>query len=68
VSELGADDRQVVVVGAGPAGIASALALNDVGVSPFVVDRADQVASSWRARYDRSRLNTSRELGDRPNV
>jgi glycine/D-amino acid oxidase-like deaminating enzyme len=50
VSELGAGDRQVVVVGAGPAGIASALALKDAGVSPLVVDRADQVASSWRGR------------------
>ena len=57
------------MIGAGPAGVASALALKDVGVSPLVVDRADQVASSWRGRYDRLRLNTWRrysQLPDRP--
>jgi cation diffusion facilitator CzcD-associated flavoprotein CzcO len=62
-------ERRVVVVGAGPAGIASALALKDVGVRPLVVDRADRVASSWRARYERLRLNTCRpfsHLPDRP--
>jgi cation diffusion facilitator CzcD-associated flavoprotein CzcO len=62
-------ERRVVVVGAGPAGIASALALKDVGVRPLVVDRAEQVASSWRARYERLRLNTCRpfsHLPDRP--
>jgi cation diffusion facilitator CzcD-associated flavoprotein CzcO len=61
--------HQVVVIGAGPAGVSSALALKDVGVSPLVVDQAEQVASSWRNRYDRLRLNTWRrysQLPDRP--
>jgi Pyridine nucleotide-disulphide oxidoreductase len=51
---------QVVVVGAGPAGVACALALEDAGIRPVVLDRAEQVASSWRGRYDRLRLNTTR--------
>lgn len=62
-------EREVVVVGAGPAGIAAALALKDRGVSPLVFDKADEVASSWRGRYDRLRLNTWRRfshLPDRP--
>ena len=58
-----------MVVGAGPAGIASALALKDAGLAPVVLDRANQVASSWRSRYDALRLNTWRRfshLPDRP--
>ena len=55
-------DHHVVVVGAGIAGIASALALKDAGLSPVVLDRADRVASAWRSRYDSLRLNTWRRL------
>ncbi|HSD23642.1 MAG TPA: NAD(P)/FAD-dependent oxidoreductase [Solirubrobacterales bacterium] len=59
-------ERQVIVVGAGPAGIASALALKDEGVTPVVLDQADQVASSWRSRYDGLRLNTWRRFSHLP--
>jgi cation diffusion facilitator CzcD-associated flavoprotein CzcO len=67
--ETFSDTRQVVVIGAGPAGLASALALKDAGLRPLVIDQADQVGSAWRGRYDRLRLNTSRftsHLPDRP--
>jgi cation diffusion facilitator CzcD-associated flavoprotein CzcO len=57
---------QVVVVGAGPAGLSNALALKDEGIQAVVVDQAEQVASSWRARYDRLRLNTCRPLSHLP--
>ena len=60
------DQPQVIVVGAGPAGIAGALALKDAEVRSVVVDRAEQVASSWRGRYDRLRLNTCRPLSHLP--
>jgi cation diffusion facilitator CzcD-associated flavoprotein CzcO len=62
----GMDMREVVVVGAGPAGVASALALKDRGLRPQVLDRADRVASSWHGRYDRLRLNTSRPISHLP--
>lgn len=48
----------VVVIGAGHGGIASALALRDRGIESVVLDAAEQVASSWRRRYDGLRLNT----------
>jgi hypothetical protein len=51
-------DAEVVIVGAGPC-VAAALALKDVGVRSVVLDRADDVASAWRGRHDRLRLNTS---------
>jgi cation diffusion facilitator CzcD-associated flavoprotein CzcO len=59
-------EHHVVVVGAGPAGIASALALKDAGLSPVVLDQADRVASSWRSRYDSLRLNTWRRFSHLP--
>lgn len=63
------EKREVAVIGAGPSGVAAALALKDAGIRPTVFDRADSVASSWRRRYDRLRLNTCRpfsHLPDRP--
>ena len=59
-------EHHVIIVGAGVAGIASALALKDAGLSPLVLDRADQVASSWRSRYDSLRLNTWRRFSHLP--
>jgi len=59
-------DSDVIIVGAGPCGVASALALKDVGIRSLVLDRADDVASAWRARYDRLRLNTARPLSHLP--
>ncbi len=52
-------DEQCVVIGAGPAGLGTAAMLRRRGVDALLVDRADVVAASWRARYDGFRLNTS---------
>jgi putative flavoprotein involved in K+ transport len=52
--------EQVVVVGAGPAGLAAAAMLKRRGVEPLVLERTGEVASSWRSRYDSLRLNTPR--------
>ena len=43
-------ENQVVVVGAGPAGLSNALALKDARVQAVVVDQADQVAPVVRKR------------------
>jgi cation diffusion facilitator CzcD-associated flavoprotein CzcO len=47
--------------------VASALALKDTGLRPLVLDQADSIGSSWRARYDRLRLNTSRWTSHLPD-
>jgi cation diffusion facilitator CzcD-associated flavoprotein CzcO len=60
-------DHQVVVIGAGPSGVATALSLRDRGLRPTLVDRADHVGSSWKSRYDRLRLNTGRRTSHMPN-
>jgi cation diffusion facilitator CzcD-associated flavoprotein CzcO len=59
-------ERRVVVVGAGPAGLASAAELGRRGIPVTVLERADHVASSWRSRYDRLRLNSSRPFSKLP--
>ena len=57
----------IVIIGAGPAGISVALSLRDRGLRPLLIDRADQVGASWRGRYDRLKLNTGRPFSHLPN-
>jgi cation diffusion facilitator CzcD-associated flavoprotein CzcO len=59
--------HDVAVIGAGPAGVAMALSLRDRGIKPLLIDRADDVGSAWRARYDVLRLNTGRPFSHLPN-
>lgn len=60
-----APEHQVVIVGAGSAGLAAALCLSDLAVRSVVVDRG-RVAASWRTRYDGLQLNTGREVSHLP--
>ncbi len=50
------------MIGAGVAGLSAAVELGRRGVGAVVLDRADQVGSSWAGRYDGLRLNTFRSL------
>ena len=52
----------VTVVGAGPAGLATSIALQGEGIQAVAVERADAVAAAWRTRPDRLRLNSSRAI------
>jgi indole-3-pyruvate monooxygenase len=56
----------VVVVGAGPAGLACAACLTRAGVSHVLVERKTEVASAWRGHYDRLHLHTSRGYSQLP--
>jgi hypothetical protein len=58
--------HQVVILGAGTSGLSAAVALADRGIRPLVIDRGDQVGSSWRSRYDRLCLNTGRQFSHLP--
>jgi putative flavoprotein involved in K+ transport len=55
-----AGEDPVLVAGAGAAGLASAAMLKRRGIPAVVLERTDQVASSWRGRYDSLILNTPR--------
>ncbi|MGN6168580.1 MAG: flavin-containing monooxygenase [Solirubrobacteraceae bacterium] len=58
----------VLIVGAGPAGLAAAAELGRRRLSALVLERGESVATSWRGRYDRLRLNTSRWTSNLPHV
>ena len=60
------EDHPVVIVGAGPAGLATAGALHAQGVPALVVDRSDDLGASWRGHYDRLHLHTVRWLSGLP--
>ncbi|MEL6306956.1 MAG: NAD(P)/FAD-dependent oxidoreductase [Chloroflexota bacterium] len=53
-------EHDVLVIGAGPSGIASAYALEQMDISYKVIDRADEIASTWAKLYPSLKLNTSR--------
>jgi cation diffusion facilitator CzcD-associated flavoprotein CzcO len=64
-------DSQVgktVVIGAGPAGLATAVQVRRSGVPVTVIERAGAVGASWRGRYDRLRLNSSRPFSKLPGA
>jgi cation diffusion facilitator CzcD-associated flavoprotein CzcO len=61
-------DEHVVIIGAGPAGLAAAWAIRRAGGEPLVVEQADAVAASWRGRHDHLRLNTHRALSHQPGA
>jgi cation diffusion facilitator CzcD-associated flavoprotein CzcO len=63
---MNAPENQVVIIGAGSAGLAAALCLSDLSLKSVVLDRGHQVGASWRSRYDRLRLNTGREYSHLP--
>jgi putative flavoprotein involved in K+ transport len=50
----------VLVIGAGPGGLAAAAELRRRGVGALVVDKATQLGSAWRNHYDRLHLHTVR--------
>lgn len=53
-------DADVLIVGAGPAGLAAAACLRRRGIDPLILDRGEQAGDSWRARYERLHLHTPR--------
>ena len=57
-----------VVIGAGPAGLATAACLGRLGVQACVLERAGDVGASWRAHYRRLHLHTVKELSALPGL
>jgi cation diffusion facilitator CzcD-associated flavoprotein CzcO len=57
-----------VVVGAGPAGLASAACLAKRGFDVTVLEAGPALGSSWRNHYDRLRLHTVKEHSGLPGL
>jgi putative flavoprotein involved in K+ transport len=58
--------HDVVIAGAGAAGLSVAAMLARRGVEPLLLEREAQVGMSWARRYDSLKLNTPRLLSSMP--
>jgi putative flavoprotein involved in K+ transport len=57
---------KAIVIGAGPAGLATAATLGKAGVPTTVLERSGAVAPAWRTHYERLHLHTVRWLSHLP--
>ena len=61
-------DTDVIVVGAGPAGMSVAACLRGRGIDTLVLDRGTAAGDSWRSRYERLHLHTPRVQSALPGL
>ena len=59
-------DEDILVVGAGPAGLAVSASLRRAGLPHVVVDRTHDVAASWKQHYERLHLHTVKRHSSLP--
>lgn len=59
---------EVIVVGAGPAGLAAGATLSGEGLRPILLERAAALGASWRGHYERLHLHTVRWLSGLPGL
>jgi cation diffusion facilitator CzcD-associated flavoprotein CzcO len=57
-----------IIVGAGPAGLASAMAMRAAGLEVTIFEKADSVGAVWRRHYDRLHLHTDRKHSGLPGM
>jgi putative flavoprotein involved in K+ transport len=62
------ETRDVVIVGGGPAGLATAALLRQRGLDALVLEAGPEPGAAWRHRYDRLRLHTPRLLSSLPGM
>ena len=56
----------VLIIGAGPAGVNAAYALEKAGIEYRIIERTRQIAPTWNSLYPSLRLNTSRFFSELP--
>ncbi|HEY2560132.1 MAG TPA: NAD(P)/FAD-dependent oxidoreductase [Caldimonas sp.] len=61
-------ENDILVIGAGPAGLAVAAALIDKGRRPLVIEKAQAVGAAWRTHYERLHLHTVKSLSALPGL
>ena len=63
-----ADHHDVVIVGGGPAGLATSAELRRRGIEHVVLERGDTVGHSWANLYDSLTLHTGKHLSALPRM
>src|SRR5581483_8325816 len=56
----------VLIVGAGPAGLAAGACLKQRGISPLILEAGDAPGYTWLRLYDRLHLHTVKALSGLP--
>lgn len=59
---------QVVIIGAGPSGLACAVCLQRNGIAAEILERSASVGSAWHGHYGRLHLHTSRGRSGLPHM
>jgi len=62
------DNPDAIIIGAGPAGLATATSLQAKGLRAVILDKAGAVGSVWRRHYDRLHLHTDRGHSGLPGL
>ena len=60
------NSSDVLIVGAGPAGLAVGAVLRRAGISALILEQADCVGSKWHTHYERLHLHTAKRLSELP--
>ena len=63
-----ASSCDAIVIGAGPAGLATAAALEARGLKPAILEKSGAVGAVWRRHYDRLHLHTDRARSGLPGL
>src|SRR5215472_5348252 len=58
----------VIIIGAGPAGLACSAAMRAAGLNATVLEKAGMVGPVWRLHYDRLHLHTDRNHSGLPGM
>jgi indole-3-pyruvate monooxygenase len=60
--------KEVLIIGAGPAGLAIAGRLRKAWVDFRIIERSEHVGSRWRRHYDRLHLHSVKRLSNLPHL
>jgi putative flavoprotein involved in K+ transport len=61
------ESADIVIVGAGPSGLAAAGALKQRGQAPVVLEQDERIGGRWAGRYERLHLHTVRRFSGLPH-